>query len=346
MGLAAPRKRLKIAHDPRNTAWTTSTTSIGHRLMTQQGWSAGQALGANTPTSSSSGTSTPSTSDEARLLASRVGVLFKDDTLGLGAKLASKDPAHARTGLDAFQGLLGRLNARDEEEVKIVERKESERKLEGYARGKWGMVFVPGGVLVRGEEYGSQKEAKDKATEPEEERREEAGGEEGADKVKRDERRRRKEERRKRKLLEEASSTESGAVDAAKTATDEKAEKRRRKEERRKRKEERRAEKSSKEASSESTPVPTIATEHEQIVPAPRAEPIPTSKSTPANAKPSATPNTTTSSIPASTSARTGSVQRGRQILRSRNIDAKRRAFADDKGLDGIFMRSSASASA
>jgi Pin2-interacting protein X1 len=344
MGLAAPRKRLKIAHDPRNTAWTTSTTSIGHRLMTQQGWSAGQALGANTPTgtssNSASGTSTPATSDEARLLASRVGVLFKDDTLGLGAKLASKDPAHARTGLDAFQGLLGRLNAKDEEDVKIVERKESERKLEGYARGKWGMVFVPGGVLVRGEEYGSKKEVKEKETG--EERQEGEEGEEGADEVKRDEKRRRSEEKRKRKLLEEGSSAETGAVETANKTTDERAENERRKEERRKRKEEKRAQKSSKEASLESTPVPTSSTEHEPTVPAPRAEPPSTSKSSPDDAKPS---SITKPTPPAPTSTRLSNT-RGRQILRSRNIDAKRRAFADEKGLDGIFMRSSASASA
>ena len=183
MGLAAPRKRTKLSHDPRNTAWQASpSASFGHRLMSSQGWKPGDALGSTSSThhtSSSDGVQRKedrrnlesgrnsgnaqsrdvgendkqrAEENKARLAAAHVGVLFKDDTLGLGAKAGATDVEARSAGLDAFVGLLGRLNAKDQEEVEAVERvhkrKVGDGVLERYARGKgWGMVFVRGGSV-------------------------------------------------------------------------------------------------------------------------------------------------------------------------------------------------------
>ena len=294
MGLAGPRKRLKIAHDPRNLAWSTSAPnlSVGHKLMTSQGWSDGQALGARTSTS---GASTPSTADDdaTRLAMSRVGSIFKDDTLGLGAKLKSKDVEGQKTGLDAFQGLLGRLNSKNEEELEIFEKKEGERKLEVYARGRWGgMVFVPGGVLVQGEKFKTSEEGI--------------------------------EEKRLEMEMKKAQKSEESEPTKEAAAVDEKADRKRRKEERRKRKEDGRARKAARS---------TAAT---------------TSKSNNVSAPDEATSSSDEDlkklDIPAETMAPSpariqGLPRNGRQILRGRNIEAKRKAFSDTKGLDAIFMK-------
>ena len=319
MGLSEPRKRLKIGHDPRNLSWSTAapSSSVGHRLMTSQGWSEGQALGARTP---STGTSTPTiTSDDAtRLAMSKVGMLFKDDTLGLGAKLKSKDVEGQRTGLDAFQSVLGRLNSKTEEELEKHVEKESERKLERYATGRWGgMMFVPGGVLVQGEGFKSAQE----------------GIEE------------------KRRKAEQKSKDETGPEDVVGSrslaqpkaqAVDEKAEKKRRKEERRRRKEERRLrkaakadaeeqpklKKSRKASKSASVSAPDEATSSSDDEEAGLVDE--TTEQSKGKQSPSVVvTETIKKDVPRS----------GRHILRGRNIDAKRKAFSDTKGLDAIFMR-------
>jgi Pin2-interacting protein X1 len=81
-------------------------------------------------------------------------VAYKDDNLGLGASLKPANPEHNRTGLDAFQGLLGRLNSKDEAEVKKLEQRTEDRKLAMWTQGKWGgVMFVPGGLLVQGDKF-------------------------------------------------------------------------------------------------------------------------------------------------------------------------------------------------
>ena len=140
-------RRVKISHDPNNLAWSTSTesSSFGRKILSEQGWRPGEGLGAR------------EARDSRRLASSKVDVkvVYKDDTLGLGARLKSRDVCeHARTGLDAFQGLLGRLNGKSEEEVESQVRKSEERKLAVWAQGRWGgLVFVPGGKLVMGDGY-------------------------------------------------------------------------------------------------------------------------------------------------------------------------------------------------
>ena len=84
----------------------------------------------------------------------KVNISYKDDTLGLGASLKSKDVEHARTGLDAFHGLLGRLNGKTETELQKDAQKVEDKKLALWAQGRWGgMIFVPGGTLVQGEGF-------------------------------------------------------------------------------------------------------------------------------------------------------------------------------------------------
>ena len=288
--------------------------------MTSQGWSEGQALGARTP---STGTSTPTTAsdDATRLAMSKVGTLFKDDTLGLGAKLKSKDLEGQRTGLDAFQNVLGRLNSKTEEELEKHEKKEVERKLEGYARGRWGgMMFVPGGVLVQGEGF---KSAQDGI----EERREKAEQKRMSGTI---------------SMVDDVGVAQ-GELKSEAQAMDEKAEKKRRKEERRRRKEKRRANKAERAVVKEQRMSKTTRqASKSSSVSAPDEA---TSSSDEAEAKLLDTSIKETEPkqrppVLISETKRKEGLRNGRHILRGRNIEAKRKAFADTKGLDAIFMRS------
>ncbi|ETN38826.1 uncharacterized protein HMPREF1541_06865 [Cyphellophora europaea CBS 101466] len=333
MGLAAPRQRRRIAADPRNLTWSNnaSGTSFGHKIMTSQGWAEGQSLG-----SKSSVHHAAHARDEnaARLAAARVGVVFKDDTLGLGAKLKSKDVEGQRTGMDAFMGLLGRLNAKGEKEVEAVERKQEEKKLERYALGRWGgMVFVPGGVLVGGDEYSGKKQARE--AEEKKRRAEEAegsadageGGETSEDRARRrDEKKKRKEERRARREAKAARRAEKAAKKSQTTlqATSADEEEASRSTSRSTSVSKRR----SKPAPDE--PVSSASSDSEEVT----AKAVKKSKKR--QHSETSTPvlsDTTPAPFPRPT------VRSGRQILRGRNIEAKRRAFQDAKGLDGIFMR-------
>lgn len=292
MGLSEPRKRIKLAHDPRNLQWSDNTSSFGARIMQSSGWKPGTALGA---------TSIPA--HEAS--AAKVKIAVKDDMLGLGASLKSKNVEHQRTGLDAFQGLLGRLNARDEGDLKRVEEKIENRKLAMFAQGRWGgMVFVPGGLLVqddKSETLPKQKAKNDEAVE--EQIASDSGESDRAQKL---------EKKRKR----------DGETPDERIQR--KAEKKQRKEERRTRREAKRLKKLQK-GSGTSTP----ATDTVEL----------TETSTGAST-PVQLPEVNVSSVTQE------SLRNGRHILRGRNIQAKRLAFSDSKGLDQIFMRQQQQAAA
>ena len=108
MGLAGPRKRSKLSHDPNNTAWARSTDSFGHKILTAQGWKPGDYLGARDAEHASHYTAAN---------ASHIRVLLKDDNLGLGARRSGGSGAgggaNAETfGLSQLAGLLGRLNGK------------------------------------------------------------------------------------------------------------------------------------------------------------------------------------------------------------------------------------------
>ena len=77
---------------------------------------------------------------------SYIRVALKDDTLGLGAKSGVNLPP---TGLDAFQGLLGRLNGKQEDELEKEQRTRDDLRRAVYTENKWGTLrFVSGGFLV------------------------------------------------------------------------------------------------------------------------------------------------------------------------------------------------------
>ncbi|KAJ5899823.1 diacylglycerol O-acyltransferase 2A [Penicillium taxi] len=137
MGLAAPKKKVKISHDPNNTKWSRSTTGFGHRIMSSQGWNPGERLGALDAAHADFLTAGS---------LSHIKVTLKDDTLGLGARPGRENE---QTGLDAFQRLLGRLNGKSEMELQKEDQKKSTFKLARYAALRFPEVrFVSGGLLA------------------------------------------------------------------------------------------------------------------------------------------------------------------------------------------------------
>lgn len=271
--------------------------------MLQSGWTPGTALGASSiPTPASEGS------------AAKVKITIKDDTLGLGASLKSRNVEHQRTGLDAFQGLLGRLNAKDAAELKAAEERVENKKLAMFALGRWGgMVFVPGGKLVQDDPTEQVPKPERSADEKEvaaeiDKEVEESESEAEEQPMEREARRKENEtpeERAKRK-----------------------AEKKQRKEERRVRREERRLRKLQKEnRSGTSTSVSGTQT--------PDLTETSTGASTPVLLQELDNGNSSVSV----TAVTQHKLSNGRHLLRGRNIQAKRLAFSDARGLDQIFMR-------
>ncbi|PKY01325.1 hypothetical protein P168DRAFT_293138 [Aspergillus campestris IBT 28561] len=140
MGLSAPRKRTKISHDPNNTNWSRSTSGFGHKIMSSQGWTPGSFLGARDAAHADMFTAGS---------ASHIKVTLKDDTLGLGAR-PGRDLLGEPTGLDAFKGLLGRLNGKSDAELEADQQKRDEIKVAQYTATKWQTVrFISGGLLAQ-----------------------------------------------------------------------------------------------------------------------------------------------------------------------------------------------------
>ncbi|KAE8147647.1 hypothetical protein BDV25DRAFT_159902 [Aspergillus avenaceus] len=153
MGLAAPRKKTKISQDPNNTNWSRSTSGFGHKILSSQGWTPGTFLGARDAAHADMFTAAS---------ASHIRVSIKDDTLGLGAR-AKRDAMDEPTGLDAFKGLLGRLNGKSDAVLAAEQRKREDVKVARYIATKWQTInFVSGGLLAQ-EKNVSQPE-KDKDT--------------------------------------------------------------------------------------------------------------------------------------------------------------------------------------
>ncbi|KAI8965870.1 hypothetical protein F5Y11DRAFT_311662 [Daldinia sp. FL1419] len=139
MGLAGPRTRRKLQHDPNNTKWSRDETTFGQKILRAQGWEPGKFLGAQNASHSHLHTAAS---------AAPINVLLKDDTLGLGAKPRHKQNTEC-TGLDVFKDLLGRLNGKSEETIEKERKVKSEIKTCLYVERKYGpMRFVSGGLLV------------------------------------------------------------------------------------------------------------------------------------------------------------------------------------------------------
>jgi Pin2-interacting protein X1 len=108
--------------------------------MSAQGWTPGNRLGAENAAHADFLTAAST---------SHIKVTIKDDNLGLGAR-AGRDPLGEPTGLDAFKGLLGRLNGKSEVELKQDQRKRDDVKLARYVAMKFPEVrFVRGGLLTQ-----------------------------------------------------------------------------------------------------------------------------------------------------------------------------------------------------
>lgn len=123
--------------------------------MSSQGWAPGNRLGARDAAHADFLTSAST---------SHIRVTLKDDTLGLGAKLNREGEP---TGLDAFKGLLGRLNGKSDGELKQEQRKRDDVKLARYAAMKFPEVrFVYGGPLAQEKE--EDKISKLSSTKPKE----------------------------------------------------------------------------------------------------------------------------------------------------------------------------------
>ena len=262
----------------------------------------------------------------ARLAAAHVGVLFKDDTLGLGARAGASDVEARSAGLDAFVGLLGRLNAKGQEEVEVVERVHRKKVGDGvlarYARGRgWGVVFVRGGVLRGGEEYGTEKELEGYAT-------------------------------GRKALVERKESEEEVEEGGEDVISDGREERRQGKEEKRMRKEERRVRREAKAmrrlANVGASPLP--GEERERKHKTKSKSPKLRTPSSPDEAVSDDTPSEQVTQTEVSKKRTKLSIteqeappkqptSNGRHILRGRNIAAKRMAFSDTKSLDAIFMK-------
>lgn len=130
MGLAGTKIKQRFGLDPRNTSWSNNKSRFGHRYLENLGWTPGKGLGM-----------------VEHATTTHVKVTIKDDTVGLGAKLAKRSGTDElesdSSGLDDFQRILGRLNGRE----RAVDSALEQRRKEQIINGKWGMHFIKGEVL-------------------------------------------------------------------------------------------------------------------------------------------------------------------------------------------------------
>lgn len=133
-------RRTKISHDPNNTNWSRSTSGFGHRILSSQGWTPGSFLGARNAAHADMFTAGS---------ASHIKVTIKDDTLGLGAR-PGRDLLGEPTGLDAFKGLLGRLNGKSDAELEADQQRRDDARMAQYTATRWQTVrFISGGLLAQ-----------------------------------------------------------------------------------------------------------------------------------------------------------------------------------------------------
>lgn len=109
-------------------------------MLVSQGWAPGTLLGA---------TNAPHAHLHSDASASHIRVTFREDNLGLGAKLGSGQGAGECTGLDNFQDLLGRLNGKNETQLEKEQESRNDLKRMLYTERRWGTLrFVSGGLLI------------------------------------------------------------------------------------------------------------------------------------------------------------------------------------------------------
>ncbi|TID27361.1 putative g-patch rna maturation protein [Venturia nashicola] len=138
MGLAGPKNKTKISQDPNNTQWAKSTTGFGHRMLSSQGWTPGSTLGAKNATHKA---------HFSQASHSHIRVVLRDDNLGIGAQKGRADTDVF--GLDLYQGLLGRLNGKTQEQLEKEGKIRKDVLLGSVGRERYGNgMFVRGGFLV------------------------------------------------------------------------------------------------------------------------------------------------------------------------------------------------------
>lgn len=136
-------RRIKLSHDPNNTAWSRSATKYGQKILQSHGWTPGELLGAS---------GAPHSGLQSAASASHIKITLKDDNLGLGAKLEAARDSNETTGLDEFQNLLGRLNGRSTTDLTKDKIHRSNLRSSAYMDQRWGNLgFVSGGLLVGAE---------------------------------------------------------------------------------------------------------------------------------------------------------------------------------------------------
>ncbi|QIX00931.1 hypothetical protein AMS68_006448 [Peltaster fructicola] len=138
MGLSGAKKRTKLSSDPNNTAWSKSTSSFGHKILSAQGWKPGQLLGAENAAHAEHFTAAN---------ASHIRVMLREDNLGIGAQVGK---SNADTfGLSTLSSIFGRLNGKSETEIEKMQHAQRDVELRSYQTRKFGhMTFVRGGLLV------------------------------------------------------------------------------------------------------------------------------------------------------------------------------------------------------
>ena len=136
-------RRVKLSHDPNNTAWSRSATKYGQKILQSHGWTPGNLLGAP---------DAPYSELRSAASVSHIRIRLKDDSLGLGAKHEVACNGKETTGLGVFEDLLGRLNGRSTIELEKDRAHRSTLKSSAYVDQRWGKLrFVSGGLLVGAE---------------------------------------------------------------------------------------------------------------------------------------------------------------------------------------------------
>ncbi|KAL8761477.1 MAG: hypothetical protein Q9184_002402, partial [Pyrenodesmia sp. 2 TL-2023] len=130
--------KVKLTHDPNNTAWSRSSNKFGQKLLLSHGWIPGASLGVK---------DAPYVNNPASL--THVRITAKDDNLGLGARTSGRGDDGPTTGLPGLQDLLGRLNEKDDKQLEKQYRSREYTRRTFYAERRWGFgSFVSGGFLV------------------------------------------------------------------------------------------------------------------------------------------------------------------------------------------------------
>ncbi|KAJ5818275.1 hypothetical protein N7474_003866 [Penicillium riverlandense] len=258
--------------------------------MSAQGWTPGNTLGARNAAHADFLTAASST---------HIKVSIKDDTLGLGARVG-RDPLGEPTGLDAFKGLLGRLNGKSEVVLKQEQRKRDDVKLARYAAMKFPEVrFVSAGLLTQ--EKPEELPAKDDTPKKSNESvKQQSNGDTPSDDAKAARKSSKSKKSRSSRVDEPDSSASASTSESKKEKKKEKKDKKEKKSKKR-----RAAAEEGDPSSEEDTPQPSVET----IV-------QPSKASDPSSAR-ERRPN-------------------GRQFLRGRHIAQKKRALLDDKSLNEV----------